>query len=171
MEEGADRRRDGLAWRKRPGPQPSLEEGGSYVGVVIGPDGYVADALPELIEGRGAASATIATTFGTWRSTTRTSRPAGSIGSRRGSRCSGGATITAPTVHHRADHAWLRAEPPARRRRAGNRANRGGGDDAGSRCCSGRPVNSYNDGAEHDFADLLHAVGSVDGVRRVRRVR
>jgi tRNA-2-methylthio-N6-dimethylallyladenosine synthase len=31
----------------------------------------------------------------------------------------------------------------------------------------GQTVNSYHDG-EHDFADLLHAVGAVDGVRRVR---
>ena len=31
----------------------------------------------------------------------------------------------------------------------------------------GQTVNSYNDGA-HDFADLLRAVGSVPGVRRVR---
>lgn len=31
----------------------------------------------------------------------------------------------------------------------------------------GQTVNSYNDGA-HDFADLLRAVGRVDGIRRVR---
>ncbi|HET7566164.1 MAG TPA: MiaB/RimO family radical SAM methylthiotransferase, partial [Gemmatimonadaceae bacterium] len=31
----------------------------------------------------------------------------------------------------------------------------------------GQTVNSYHDG-EHDFADLLRAVGSVDGIRRVR---
>ena len=31
----------------------------------------------------------------------------------------------------------------------------------------GQTVNSWNDG-EHDFADLLRAVGAVDGVRRVR---
>lgn len=31
----------------------------------------------------------------------------------------------------------------------------------------GQTVNSYNDG-EHDFADLLRAVGAVDGIRRVR---
>src|SRR5215218_893619 len=31
----------------------------------------------------------------------------------------------------------------------------------------GQTVNSYNDGA-HDFADLLRAVGSVDGIRRIR---
>ena len=31
----------------------------------------------------------------------------------------------------------------------------------------GQTVNSYNDGT-HDFADLLRAVGAVDGVRRVR---
>ena len=31
----------------------------------------------------------------------------------------------------------------------------------------GQTVNSYNDG-EHDFADLLRAVGSIPGVRRVR---
>jgi tRNA-2-methylthio-N6-dimethylallyladenosine synthase len=31
----------------------------------------------------------------------------------------------------------------------------------------GQTVNSYNDGT-HDFADLLRAVGTVDGVRRVR---
>ncbi len=31
----------------------------------------------------------------------------------------------------------------------------------------GQTVNSWNDGA-HDFADLLRAVGSVDGIRRVR---
>ena len=31
----------------------------------------------------------------------------------------------------------------------------------------GQTVNSYNDG-EHDFADLLRAVGSVDGIRRLR---
>jgi tRNA-2-methylthio-N6-dimethylallyladenosine synthase len=31
----------------------------------------------------------------------------------------------------------------------------------------GQTVNSYHDG-EHDFADLLRAVGTVDGVRRVR---
>jgi tRNA-2-methylthio-N6-dimethylallyladenosine synthase len=31
----------------------------------------------------------------------------------------------------------------------------------------GQTVNSYNDGT-HDFADLLRAVGSVDGIRRVR---
>jgi tRNA-2-methylthio-N6-dimethylallyladenosine synthase len=31
----------------------------------------------------------------------------------------------------------------------------------------GRTVNSYDDG-QHDFADLLRAVGAVDGIRRVR---
>src|SRR5690606_27008509 len=31
----------------------------------------------------------------------------------------------------------------------------------------GQTVNSYSDG-EHDFADLLRAVGAVDGIRRVR---
>ena len=31
----------------------------------------------------------------------------------------------------------------------------------------GQTVNSYNDG-QHDFADLLRAVGTVDGIRRVR---
>src|SRR5690606_14231563 len=31
----------------------------------------------------------------------------------------------------------------------------------------GQTVNSYNDG-EHDFADLLRAVGAVEGIRRVR---
>ena len=31
----------------------------------------------------------------------------------------------------------------------------------------GQTVNSYHDG-EHDFADLLHAVGAVPGIRRVR---
>jgi tRNA-2-methylthio-N6-dimethylallyladenosine synthase len=31
----------------------------------------------------------------------------------------------------------------------------------------GQTVNSYNDG-EHDFADLLHAIGGVPGVRRLR---
>jgi tRNA-2-methylthio-N6-dimethylallyladenosine synthase len=31
----------------------------------------------------------------------------------------------------------------------------------------GQTVNSYNDGT-HDFADLLRAVGTVDGIRRVR---
>ena len=31
----------------------------------------------------------------------------------------------------------------------------------------GQTVNSYNDGT-HDFADLLRAVGAVDGIRRVR---
>lgn len=31
----------------------------------------------------------------------------------------------------------------------------------------GQTVNSYNDGS-HDFADLLRAVGAVDGIRRVR---
>ena len=31
----------------------------------------------------------------------------------------------------------------------------------------GQTVNSYNDG-DHDFADLLRAVGAVDGVRRLR---
>src|SRR6476620_10276362 len=31
----------------------------------------------------------------------------------------------------------------------------------------GQTVNSYNDGA-HDFADLLRAVGSVEGIRRLR---
>jgi tRNA-2-methylthio-N6-dimethylallyladenosine synthase len=31
----------------------------------------------------------------------------------------------------------------------------------------GQTVNSYHDG-EHDFADLLHAVGAIDGLRRIR---
>jgi tRNA-2-methylthio-N6-dimethylallyladenosine synthase len=31
----------------------------------------------------------------------------------------------------------------------------------------GQTVNSYNDGT-HDFADLLRAVGAIDGVRRLR---
>ncbi|MFN9310435.1 tRNA (N6-isopentenyl adenosine(37)-C2)-methylthiotransferase MiaB [Gemmatimonas sp.] len=34
----------------------------------------------------------------------------------------------------------------------------------------GQTVNSYHDGA-HDFADLLRAVGTVDGIRRVRYTR
>jgi tRNA-2-methylthio-N6-dimethylallyladenosine synthase len=40
-------------------------------------------------------------------------------------------------------------------------------DGMGELVLLGQTVNSYNDG-EHDFADLLRAVGQVDGIRRIR---
>ena len=67
---------------------------------------------------------------------------------------------------HRPLHARTRAEPAARgRRRRGRSARRRQGTTEVT--LLGQTVNSYHDG-RHDFADLLRAVGSVDGLRRLR---
>ena len=72
------------------------------------------------------------------------------------------------SVHllHRPAHPRAGAEPPA------GGCGAGGGSSWRRRAprevtLLGQTVNSYHDG-EHDFADLLRAVGAVDGIRRVR---
>jgi tRNA-2-methylthio-N6-dimethylallyladenosine synthase len=140
---------------------PQLLEKAKHVSVVIGPDGY--RALPALIEGARRGERTIATTFDLEEhyedfQPKRFDKVKAWIPVQRGCdyRCTYCIvpTTRGPERSRRLDDVVREAEAVV-------------ADGMSEIVLLGQTVNSYHDGA-HDFADLLRAVGRVDGMRRVR---
>ena len=140
---------------------PQLLEKARHVSLVIGPDGY--RALPELVEGARAGLRTVATDFDLEEhyedfTPRRFDRVKAWVPVQRGCdyRC------TYCIVPH--------TRGPERSRQLADVVRETEAivaDGTSEIVLLGQTVNSYNDGA-NDFADLLRAVGAVDGVRRVR---
>jgi tRNA-2-methylthio-N6-dimethylallyladenosine synthase len=140
---------------------PKLLDRAKHVSVVIGPDGY--RALPALIEGARQGQRTIATTFDLEEhyedfQPRRFDKVKAWIPVQRG--CDYKCTYCiVPTTRG-----------PERSRQLSDVVREVSAvvaDGMTEVVLLGQTVNSYHDG-EHDFADLLRAVGSVDGVRRIR---
>jgi tRNA-2-methylthio-N6-dimethylallyladenosine synthase len=140
---------------------PQLLERAKHVSLVIGPDGY--RALPALVEGARRGERAIATTFDLEEhyedfTPVRGDRVKAWIPVQRG--CDYKCTYCiVPTTRG-----------PERSRRLADvehEVRRVVEEGITEVVLLGQTVNSYHDGA-HDFADLLRAVGAVDGVRRVR---
>jgi tRNA-2-methylthio-N6-dimethylallyladenosine synthase len=140
---------------------PQLLEKAKHVSVVIGPDGY--RALPALIDGARNGQRTIATTFDMEEhyedfQPRRFDKVKAWIPVQRGCdyRCT---YCIVPTTRG-----------PERSRKLADVVRETHGvvaDGMSEIVLLGQTVNSYNDG-EHDFADLLRAIGGVDGIKRLR---
>jgi len=140
---------------------PQLLERASHVSLVIGPDGY--RALPLLIENARRGERTTSTDFDLEEhyedfSARRFDRVKAWIPVQRG--CDYRCTYCIVPYTRGAERSRKLAEVVRETRDV----VAGGMSEV---VLLGQTVNSYNDG-EHDFADLLRAVGSVPGVRRVR---
>src|SRR5262252_3315755 len=140
---------------------PQLLEKAKHVSVVIGPDGY--RALPALIEGARNGTRTIATTFDLEEhyedfQPRRFDRVKAWIPVQRGCdyRCT---YCIVPTT--RGPERSRRLEDVVRE--VHDVVNEGMTEVV----LLGQTVNSYHDG-EYEFADLLRAMGRIDGVRRLR---
>ena len=140
---------------------PQLLEKAKHVSLVIGPDGY--RALPALVERAREGERAISTTFDLEEhyedfAPRRFDRVKAWIPVQRGCdyRC------TYCIVPYTRGPERSRKLADVVREVAGAVA-----DGMSEVVLLGQTVNSYTDG-EHDFADLLRAVGAVDGVRRVR---
>jgi tRNA-2-methylthio-N6-dimethylallyladenosine synthase len=140
---------------------PQLLEKAKHVSLVIGPDGY--RALPALVEGARKGERSINTTFDLEEhyedfTPRRFDKVKAWIPVQRGCdyRCT---YCIVPTT---------RGSERSRRLADVVRETEGVVAEGMSEVVLlGQTVNSYNDGS-HDFADLLRAVGTVPGVRRVR---
>jgi tRNA-2-methylthio-N6-dimethylallyladenosine synthase len=140
---------------------PQLLEKAKHVSVVIGPDGY--RALPALIDGARRGERAIATTFDLEEhyedfQPRRFDRVKAWIPVQRGCdyRCT---YCIVPTTRG-----------PERSRKLADvvrEVDAVVGEGMSEVVLLGQTVNSYHDG-DFDFADLLRATGSVDGVRRIR---
>src|SRR5690348_16274768 len=140
---------------------PQLLTKAKHVSLVIGPDGY--RALPDLIDGARRGQRSIATTFDLEEhyedfQPRRFDKVKAWIPVQRGCdyRCT---YCIVPTTRG-----------PERSRKLADvvrEAEAVVAEGMSEIVLLGQTVNSYTDG-EHDFADLLRAVGSVDGVRRLR---
>ena len=140
---------------------PQLLKKAKHVSVVIGPDGY--RALPALIEGARRGERTIATTFDMEEhyedfQPRRFDRVKAWIPVQRGCdyRCT---YCIVPTTRG-----------PERSRQLADVVRETEGvvaEGMSEVVLLGQTVNSYHDGT-NDFADLLRAIGSVDGIRRLR---
>lgn len=140
---------------------PALFDKAKHVSVVIGPDGY--RALPALIEGARRGERTIATSFDLEEhyedfQPRRFDKVKAWIPVQRGCdyRCT---YCIVPTTRgsersRQLDDVVREAEAVVT-------------EGMSEIVLLGQTVNSYHDG-EHDFADLLRAVGTVPGIRRVR---
>jgi tRNA-2-methylthio-N6-dimethylallyladenosine synthase len=140
---------------------PQLLEKAKHVSVVIGPDGY--RALPALIDGARRGERAIATTFDLEEhyedfQPRRFDKVKAWIPVQRGCdyRCT---YCIVPTT--RGSERSRKLADVVRETTAVV------AEGMSEVVLLGQTVNSYNDG-EFDFADLLHAVGEVPGVRRVR---
>ena len=142
---------------------PQLLERVPQVDLVIGPDGY--RSLPELIARARDGQRTAETTFRVWEHYE-------DVPPVRENAVSGGAFVT---VQRGCDYRCTfcivpMSRGPERSRKLGDvvgevtRLARSGTSEV---TLLGQTVNSYHDG-EHDFGDLLRAVGGVDGIRRLR---
>jgi tRNA-2-methylthio-N6-dimethylallyladenosine synthase len=140
---------------------PQLLEKAKHVSVVIGPDGY--RALPALIDGARQGKRTIATTFDLEEhyedfQPRRFDKVKAWIPVQRGCdyRCT---YCIVPTTRG-----------PERSRKLAEVVRETHGvvaEGMSEVVLLGQTVNSYHDG-EHDFADLLRAIGNVDGIKRLR---
>ncbi len=140
---------------------PALLEKARHVSLVVGPDGY--RALPQLLEGARTGERVTATSFDLGEhyedfAPRRFDKVKAWIPVQRGCdyRC------TYCIVPHTRG-----AERSRRLADVVREAERVAADGMSEVVLLGQTVNSYHDG-EHDFADLLRAVGAVAGVRRVR---
>ncbi len=140
---------------------PLLLEKAKHVSVVIGPDGY--RALPALIDGARRGERAVATTFDLEEhyedfQPRRFDKVKAWIPVQRGCdyRCT---YCIVPTT--RGSERSRKLADVVRETEAVV------AEGMSEVVLLGQTVNSYNDG-EFDFADLLHAVGAVPGVRRVR---
>ncbi len=140
---------------------PLLLEKAKHVSLVVGPDGY--RALPQLVDGARRGERAIETTFDLEEhyedfTPRRFDKVKAWIPVQRGCdyRCT---YCIVPTT---------RGSERSRRLDDVVREVRGVVDDGMTEVVLlGQTVNSYTDGT-HDFADLLRAVGTVPGIRRVR---
>jgi tRNA-2-methylthio-N6-dimethylallyladenosine synthase len=140
---------------------PQLLEKAKHVSLVVGPDGY--RALPELVEGARRGQRAVATEFDLDEhyedfTPRRYDRVKAWIPVQRGCdyKCT---SCIVPTTRG-----------PERSRALADVVRETVqvvADGMSEVVLLGQTVNSYNDGT-HDFADLLRAVGTVRGVRRVR---
>jgi len=139
----------------------TLLEQAPHVDLVIGPDGY--RALPELIHGAVGGERTADVEFRAWEHYE-------DVPQVRGERV--GAFVT---VQRGCDYRCTFCIVPMTRGRERSRTlddvvtevRRLAAEGTSEVTLLGQTVNSYHDGA-HDFADLLRAVGAVEGVRRLR---
>jgi tRNA-2-methylthio-N6-dimethylallyladenosine synthase len=140
---------------------PALLERADHVSLVVGPDGY--RALPDLLEGARAGRRALAVDFDLEEHyedfrPRRFDRAKAWIPVQRG--CNYKCTYCiVPTTRG-----------PERSRQLADvisEVERVVAEGTTEVVLLGQTVNSYNDG-EHDFADLLRAVGGVAGIRRVR---
>ena len=140
---------------------PQLLEKAKHVSLVVGPDGY--RALPQLVDGARHGERAIATSFDLEEhyedfTPRRFDRVKAWIPVQRGCdyRCT---YCIVPTT--RGSERSRRLEDVVRETASVV------ADGMSEVVLLGQTVNSYHDGT-HDFADLLRAVGTVPGVRRVR---
>jgi tRNA-2-methylthio-N6-dimethylallyladenosine synthase len=140
---------------------PQILERASHVSLVIGPDGY--RSLPLLVENARRGARVSSTDFDMEEhyedfTPRRFDRVKAWIPVQRGCdyRCT---YCIVPTTRG--------AERSRRLDDVIRETNNVVGDGMSEVVLLGQTVNSYNDG-DHDFADLLRAVGAVDGVRRLR---
>jgi tRNA-2-methylthio-N6-dimethylallyladenosine synthase len=133
----------------------------SHVDLVVGPDGY--RALPELISDAQEGKRTAEVEFRSWEHyedvpTIPSDRVSAFVTVQRG--CDYRCTFCVVPM----------TRGPERSRKLGDvvrEVERLAADGITEVTLLGQTVNSYHDG-EHDFADLLVAVGAVNGIRRVR---
>jgi tRNA-2-methylthio-N6-dimethylallyladenosine synthase len=140
---------------------PTLLEKARHVSLVVGPDGY--RALPQLLEGARTGERVTATSFDLEEhyedfAPRRFDKVKAWVPVQRG--CDYRCTYCIVPYTRGSERSRRLADVV----REAVQVVR---DGMGEVVLLGQTVNSYNDG-EHDFADLLRAVGSVDGVRRIR---
>jgi tRNA-2-methylthio-N6-dimethylallyladenosine synthase len=140
---------------------PTLLEKAKHVNLVIGPDGY--RALPELVERARHGERAIATTFDLEEhyedfAPKRFDRVKAWVPVQRG--CDYRCTYCIVPYTRGSERSRKLADVV-------REVEQIVADGMTEVVLLGQTVNSYNDG-EHDFADLLRAVGAVPGVRRVR---
>ena len=140
---------------------PRLLEQVPQVDLVIGPDGY--RALPELIARARDGVRTAEVTFNQWEHYE-------DVPPARANPISAFVTVQRGCDYRCTFCIVPMTRGPERSRKLADVVNEvvrladGGTTEV---TLLGQTVNSYHDG-EHDFADLLRAVGAVDGIRRVR---
>ena len=140
---------------------PQLLEKAKHVSLVVGPDGY--RALPQLVDGARKGRRAINTTFDLQEhyedfTPRRFDKVKAWIPVQRG--CDYRCTYCIVPMTRGSERS-RRLEDVVRETHAVV------ADGMGEVVLLGQTVNSYNDGT-HDFADLLRAVGTVQGIRRVR---
>ena len=140
---------------------PRLLEQARHVSLVVGPDGY--RALPQLVEGARRGERTISTSFDLEEhyedfTPRRFDKVKAWIPVQRG--CDYRCTYCIVPFTRGSERSRKLADVVREARQTV-------ADGMSEVVLLGQTVNSYNDG-EHDFADLLRAVGAVPGVRRLR---